>query len=170
MTKWSDWCQSENSHYIIYPYLYSEKLINLCWYWWGGGLYPYRPLRVSSLSEILTNGVQSRAILFIICDLICYYTNNLLPTKPISSVFNICINRGKIYSVVLIVPFLFAHTNQLGKSLFVIIWFVTTVFICREIALIQYFYIIIHVIHLFQHCLSQFAYYSLCSLNNSCTG
>ena len=84
-----------------------------------------------------------------------------LPTKPISSVLNICINRGIIDTVVLIAPFSFPHTNQLGKSLIVIIWYVTTVFICRVIALIQMFYIIIHVTHNFQHCLSHFAYYSM---------
>ena len=34
--------QCENLHYKIYPTSYSEKLINLCWYCWGGGLYPFR--------------------------------------------------------------------------------------------------------------------------------
>ena len=29
-------------HYINYPASYSEELINLCWYFWGGGLYPFR--------------------------------------------------------------------------------------------------------------------------------
>ena len=29
-------------HYINYPDSYSEELINLCWYFWGGGLYPFR--------------------------------------------------------------------------------------------------------------------------------
>ena len=120
---WPDWQQRENSHYKIYPSSYSDELINLYWYCWGGGLYPYRPIRASSLSEILTTDLQPRAILFILRDLICYYTNTWLPAKPISSVFIICINRGRIYSVVLILPFLFSHTNQLGKSLFVIVWF-----------------------------------------------
>ena len=67
----------------------------------------------------------------------------------------------------LIAPFSFPHTNQLGKSLIVIIWYVTTVFICRVIALIKIFYIIIHVTHNFQNCLSHFAYYSLYSLKKS---
>ena len=45
--------------YIYYPVSYSEELINLCWYCWGGGLYPSlgHP-RVSSLSEIFTTVVQ----------------------------------------------------------------------------------------------------------------
>ena len=34
--------QFENSHYKIYPTSYSDELINLCWYCWGGGLYPSR--------------------------------------------------------------------------------------------------------------------------------
>ena len=46
------------------PTSYSDELINLRWYYWGGSLNLYRPLRVSSLSEILTTGVQPGAILF----------------------------------------------------------------------------------------------------------
>ena len=120
---WPDWWKCENSYYKIYPSFYSGGLINLYWYCWGGGLYPYRPIRASSLSEILTTGLQPRAILFILRDLICYYTNTWFPAKPVSSVFIICIIRGRIYSVVLMTTILFSYTNQLGKSLFVIIWF-----------------------------------------------
>ena len=29
-------------HYINYPVSYSDELVNLCWYCWGGGLYPFR--------------------------------------------------------------------------------------------------------------------------------
>ena len=29
-------------HYTNYPASYSDELINLCWYCWGGGLYPSR--------------------------------------------------------------------------------------------------------------------------------
>ena len=42
MTKWSDWWQCENLYYINYPASDSDELINLCWYCWGGGLYPSR--------------------------------------------------------------------------------------------------------------------------------
>ena len=121
---WPNWWQCKNPHHKIYPSSYSEKLIKLCWYCWGGGLYPYRPIRASILSEIFTTGLQPRAILFILRDLVCYYTNTWLPEKQISPVFIICINIGRIYSVVLILTILFLRTNQLGKLLFVIIWFV----------------------------------------------
>ena len=36
LTKWSESWQYENS------ILHTIELINLCWYYWGGGLYPYR--------------------------------------------------------------------------------------------------------------------------------
>ena len=62
---WPNWWQWNNSLYKIYPSSYSDKLINLCWYWWGGGLYPYRLILSSSLSKILTASLQPRALVFI---------------------------------------------------------------------------------------------------------
>ena len=121
---WPNWWKCKNSLYKIYPSSYSDELINLCWYCWGGGLYPYRLIFSSRLSEILTAGLRPWALVFIRTwsDLLLH--KYPFARKPISSVFIICINRGIIYSVVLILTILFSHTNQLGKSLFVIIWFV----------------------------------------------
>ena len=44
MKAWRLGWQCDNSHYKIYPSSYSYELINLCWYCWGGGLYPFRQL------------------------------------------------------------------------------------------------------------------------------
>ena len=57
--------QCKNTLYKIYPSSYSDELINLCWYCWGGGLYPYRLILLLSLSEILTAGFRPWALVFI---------------------------------------------------------------------------------------------------------
>ena len=62
---WPNWWQWKNLHYKIYPYSCSNELINLSWYCWGGFLYPYRSIWCLSLSEILTTGLQPRALLFV---------------------------------------------------------------------------------------------------------
>ena len=167
MTKWSDWWQCENSHYINYPASYSDELTNLCWYFRGGGLYPSR---IFAGVELVWNIDNLRPA---VGYTVHYNWSSLLLDKNVTahqtnqfSLQYLHQQRKNLHSCFDSSIF-FAHTNQLGKSLFVFIWFVTTVFICREISLIQFFYIIIHVIHNFQHCLSHFAYYSLCSLDNS---
>ena len=64
MKKGSNWRQCKNPIYKIYPSSYSDELLNLCWYCWGGGFFPSRLFSSFILSEILTAGFRPRAILF----------------------------------------------------------------------------------------------------------
>ena len=121
MKKGSNWRQCKNSFYKIYPSSCSDELINLCWYCWGGGFSPSRLFSSLSLSEILTVGFRQWAILFIRTwsDLLLHQYLFAIKTNQFSIHYLHQQKRNLLSFSVL--TFTFFHTNQLGKSLFVII-------------------------------------------------
>ena len=65
MKKGSNWRQCKNPFYKIYLSYYSEELLNLCWYCWGGVFFSCSLILLLSLSEILTSGFRPWALVFI---------------------------------------------------------------------------------------------------------
>ena len=94
------WWKCYDLHYKIYPDSYSEKLINLCWYCWGGGLYP--SMRLAGV-EFFLKYWQPSSSRGQYCssgpDPISYYKKTWLPAKLIRIVFIIYINRRETYFV-----------------------------------------------------------------------
>ena len=93
-----NWRGCKNSVYKIYPSSYIDKLINLCWYFWGGFFFPFRLFSCHVLSEKNLRTALGRGKY---CssgqDLICYLINMWLRAIKIRSIFNICIHGRGTY-------------------------------------------------------------------------
>ena len=112
MTIGSNWRRWYNSVYKIYPSLYIDKLLNLCWYCWWGGFSPFSLLccrlpsknnwRPSPGREKYSSSGQ---------DLICYFINTCLWSISMLLVFNICINKREPIKLFSWLHVLLSYTN-----------------------------------------------------------